>query len=91
VRESRGPRLRLCSIRDTSGLCAGAASLSRSLYAKVEGRTDRDIHQPVRIPRIVGEEGTTTRQRRETEFELIVSVGLPTRASWLEFTIELPF
>jgi hypothetical protein len=45
-------------------------------------------------PRIVGEQGTTTRERRETEFEVIVSVGLPTRASWLEFTIEaifLPF
>ena len=45
-------------------------------------------------PRIVGEQGTTTRERRETEFEVIVSVGLPTRASWLEFTAEaifLPF
>jgi hypothetical protein len=45
-------------------------------------------------PRIVGEQGTTTRERRETEFEVIVSVGLPTRAPWLEFTIEaifLPF
>ena len=29
-------------------------------------------------PRIVGEQGTTTRERRETEFEVIVSVGLPT-------------
>ena len=45
-------------------------------------------------PRIVGERGTTTRERRETEFEVIVSVGLPTRAPWLEFTVEaifLPF
>jgi hypothetical protein len=45
-------------------------------------------------PRIVGEQGTTTRERRETEFEVIVSVGLPTRAPWLEFTVEaifLPF
>jgi len=44
--------------------------------------------------RIVGEQGTTTREQRDTEFELIFSVGLPTRASWLEFTIEaivLPF
>lgn len=39
-------------------------------------------------PRIAGEQGTTTRARRETEFEVIVSVGLPTRASWLEFTVE---
>jgi len=37
-------------------------------------------------PRMVGEQGTTTRERRETEFEVIVSVGLPTRAPWLEFT-----
>jgi len=45
-------------------------------------------------PRIAGEQGTTTRERRETEFEVIVSVGLPTRAPWLEFTVEaifLPF
>lgn len=45
-------------------------------------------------PRIVGEEGIIARERRETEFEVIVSVGLPTRAPWLEFTVEaifLPF
>ncbi|MBA2303195.1 MAG: hypothetical protein H0W08_11235 [Acidobacteria bacterium] len=45
-------------------------------------------------PRIAGEQGTTARERRETEFEVIVSVGLPTRAPWLEFTVEaifLPF
>jgi hypothetical protein len=45
-------------------------------------------------PRIVGEQGTITRERREAEFEVIVSIGLPTRAPWLEFTVEaifLPF
>jgi hypothetical protein len=45
-------------------------------------------------PRIVGEQGITTRERREIEFEVIVSVGLPTRAPWLELTVEaifLPF
>lgn len=45
-------------------------------------------------PRTVDEQGTTTREPRETEFEVILSVGLPTRASWLEFTVEaifLPF
>jgi len=45
-------------------------------------------------PRIVGDGGTATRERRETEFELILSLGLPTRVSWLEFTVEamlLPF
>jgi hypothetical protein len=44
--------------------------------------------------RIVDDHGTTTREPRETEFELILSLGLPTRASWLEFTVEaifLPF
>ena len=39
-------------------------------------------------PRIVEERGTTTREPRETEFEVILSLGLPTRASWLEFTVE---
>jgi hypothetical protein len=35
-----------------------------------------------------------TRARRETKFELILSLGLPTRVSWLDFTVEaifLPF
>jgi hypothetical protein len=45
-------------------------------------------------PRIQDEQGTTVREPRETDFELILSFGLPTRASWLEFTVEgifLPF
>lgn len=45
-------------------------------------------------PRIVQDDGTITRERRDTEFEVILSLGLPTRVSWLEFTVEaifLPF
>lgn len=45
-------------------------------------------------PRIVQDDGTVTRERRDTEFEVILSLGLPTRVSWLEFTVEaifLPF
>jgi hypothetical protein len=45
-------------------------------------------------PRIMSDDGTVTRESRETEFELILSLGLPTRVSWLEFTVEaifLPF
>lgn len=45
-------------------------------------------------PRIVTEDGTPTREQRETEFEVILSLELPTRASWLEFTVEaivIPF
>jgi hypothetical protein len=45
-------------------------------------------------PRIVLDDGASMRDRRETEFELILSFGLPTRIRWLEFTIEaifLPF
>ena len=44
--------------------------------------------------RIIQADGVTTREPRETEFEVILSVGLPTRISWLEFTVEaifLPF
>lgn len=42
----------------------------------------------------VEEDGTVTRERRETDFEMILSLGLPTRVPWLEFTVEaifLPF
>jgi hypothetical protein len=45
-------------------------------------------------PRIAAGDGTVTREPRETEFEVILSLGLPTRVRWLEFTIEaifLPF
>jgi hypothetical protein len=41
-----------------------------------------------------GDDGSLTRDARETEFELILSLGLPTRVSWLDFTVEaifLPF
>jgi len=44
--------------------------------------------------RIIQADGVTTREPRETEFEVILSVGLPTRIPWLEFTVEaifLPF
>lgn len=45
-------------------------------------------------PRIILEDGTSVRDRRETDFEVILSLGLPTRFSWLDFTVEaifLPF
>lgn len=45
-------------------------------------------------PRIVREDGTSTREARETDLEVILSIGLPTRIRWLEFTVEaifLPF
>ena len=45
-------------------------------------------------PRLILDDGVATRDRRETDFEVILSVGLPTRVSWLDFTVEaifLPF
>jgi hypothetical protein len=45
-------------------------------------------------PRIADDQGTTRREPRGTDVELILSFGLPTRISWLEFTVEgifLPF
>jgi hypothetical protein len=45
-------------------------------------------------PRIILDNGAPTQDRRETDFELILSLGLPTRISWLDFTVEaifLPF
>jgi hypothetical protein len=44
-------------------------------------------------PRIATEQGTT-REERKAEFEIILSLGLPTRIRWLAFTMEaifLPF
>ena len=45
-------------------------------------------------PRIILEDGAPARDRRETDIELILSLGLPTRVWWLDFTVEaifLPF
>ncbi len=45
-------------------------------------------------PRTLQDDGAVTREPRETEFEVILSLGLPTRVWWLEFTVEaifLPF
>lgn len=45
-------------------------------------------------PRVVREDGAATREPREREFEVILSVDLPTRISWLGLTVEaifLPF
>jgi len=45
-------------------------------------------------PRIASDDGTVAREERGAEFEVILSLGLPTRISWLELTVEaivLPF
>jgi len=45
-------------------------------------------------PQITADDGTVTQESSETDFEMILSLGLPTRVSWLEFTVEaifLPF
>jgi hypothetical protein len=36
-------------------------------------------------PRTIADDGTPSREPRKTEFELILSLGLPTRLSWLDF------
>lgn len=44
--------------------------------------------------RIARDDGTVVREAREAELEVILSLGLPTRVSWLEFTVEaivMPF
>jgi hypothetical protein len=44
--------------------------------------------------RIIHADGTTTSEEREAEFEVILSLGLPTRVTWIAFTVEaifLPF
>lgn len=42
-------------------------------------------------PRVMAEDGSVAPEARETNFEVILSVGLPTRLSWLEFTVEAIF
>jgi hypothetical protein len=45
-------------------------------------------------PRVIREDGTPAREPGEADFEVILSMGLPTALRWLEFTVEaifLPF
>ena len=45
-------------------------------------------------PRIVHDDGSISREPHDSAFEVILSLGLPTAVSWLEFTVEaifLPF
>lgn len=52
------------------------------------------VGSPFGRARLADDSGAVTKQRRETELEIIFSFGLPTRISWLEFTAEaivLPF
>ena len=51
------------------------------------------LTDPFGAPRTAGD-GLVRREPRGTEFEVILSLGLPTRVRWLEFTVEgifLPF
>ena len=38
-------------------------------------------------PRVIFDAGVPARDQRETDFEVILSVGLPTRIWWLDFTV----
>jgi hypothetical protein len=52
------------------------------------------LTNPFGSPRVVEEGGVPERVESETEFEVILSLDLPTRISWLGFTVEvivLPF
>ena len=42
-------------------------------------------------PRTAVADDAPLRDPRETDFEVILSLGLPTRISWLEFTVEAAF
>lgn len=42
-------------------------------------------------PRVVSDDGSVMSEPREAGFETILSVGLPTRVPWLEFTVEAIF
>jgi hypothetical protein len=39
-------------------------------------------------PRVESENGAVAREPREAAFEVILSMGLPTRVRWLDFTVE---
>jgi hypothetical protein len=42
-------------------------------------------------PEVVEDEEPPAREERETDFEIILSLGLPTRLPWLELTVEAIF
>lgn len=89
------PVLVICALMWSAPLAAQESSKCRVLCApefKVEPTVT--FGNLFGSPRVEDESGITTREPRETAFEIILSFGLPTRASWLEFTVEgifLPF
>ena len=63
-----------------------------SVVLGVQRRADGDVHQPVWSAANHDRQGRS--RGRKAEFEVILSLGLPTRVRWLEFTVEaifLPF
>jgi hypothetical protein len=89
------PSLVACALLWSASVAAQEAATCRFLCApefKVEPTVT--FGNLFGSPRIQDDLGVTTREPRETAFEVILSLGLPTRASWLEFTVEgifLPF
>jgi hypothetical protein len=60
----------------------------------IQGGADDHVHDSVRFTPDRRRSGNDHARTAWTEFEVILSLGLPTRASWLEFTVEaifLPF
>jgi hypothetical protein len=89
------PSLVACALLWSASVAAQEAATCRFLCApefKVEPTVT--FGNLFGSPRIQDDLDVTTREPRETAFEVILSLGLPTRASWLEFTVEgifLPF
>ncbi len=81
-------------------LLAAPAALAQSAPCRVLCQPELAVEPTVTFtnvfgsPRIASGDGRSSREPRQAEFEVILSLGVPTRAPWLEFTVEaifLPF
>ena len=64
---------------------AGTGTVSRFVCAEFHVEPTITFTNLFGAPRITGGDAIVTREPRETEFEVILSLGLPTRVRWLEF------
>jgi hypothetical protein len=89
------PMVVACTLTWSAPVAAQESSTCRFLCApKFKAEPTVTFGNLFGSPRIQDEQGTTLREPQDTVFEVILSFGLPTRAPWLEFTVEgifLPF
>ena len=71
-----------------SGSCAGRGAVSSSVRASLKIEPAVTFGNLFGAPRVADNRQQVSRGRRESSFEVVVALGMPTRLPWLEVTAE---